>query len=58
MGATQDKIIIKKNGVSMTLESGKGQNKSMVFYLKEKRYAPEVQEALTNIPEKKMETSD
>ena len=54
MGSTQDKIIIKKNGVSMNLDARRYQNKSMVFYLKAKRYAPEVKEALTNIPEKKM----
>ena len=58
MGATQDKIIIKKNEVSMTLDASKGQNNSMMFYLKAKRYVPEGQEALTNIPENIMETSD
>ena len=42
MGATQDKIIIKKNRVSIKLDSRKGQNKSMMFYLKAKRYSPEV----------------
>ena len=53
MGATRDKIIINKNGVSMILDASKGQNKSMMFYLKAKRYSPEGQEALTNLPEKK-----
>ena len=54
MGATQYKMITKKNRVSMDLGSRKGQNKSMMFYLKAKRYASEVQEALTNLPEKKI----
>ena len=49
MGATQDKIIVKKNGVSMILDARKGQNKRMMLYLKEKRYSPEVQEELTNL---------
>ena len=40
MGATHDKIIVKKNGVSMTLDASKGQNKSIVFNLKAKRYVP------------------
>ena len=43
MGATQEKNIIKKNGVSMTLDARKGQNESTMFYLKAKRYAPEGQ---------------
>ena len=30
----------------------------MMFYLKSKRYSPEGQDALTNIPEKKTEISD
>ena len=47
-------MIIKKNGASMALDASKGQNKSMMFYLKAKRYAQEGQEALTNLPEKKM----
>ena len=34
----------------MILDAIKGQNKIMMFYLKSKRYAPEKQEALTNIP--------
>ena len=42
-GAIQDKIIIKKSEVSITLDARKGQNKSMVFNLKAKIYAPEVQ---------------
>ena len=58
MGATQDKTIIKKNGVSMILDARKGQNNIMILYLKVKRYYPEVQEALINIPEKKNDTSD
>ena len=49
MGANKDKMIIKKNGVSMTLDASKGQNKSMMIYLKAKRYSPEGQEALTNM---------
>ena len=36
MGATQDKMTINKNGVIMILESRKGENKSMMFYLKVK----------------------
>ena len=51
-------MIIKKNGVSMNLDERKGQNKSIVFYLKAKIYALEWQEALTNIPEKKNDTTD
>ena len=54
MRATQEKMITKKNGVSMTLEVGKGQHKSMMFYLKAKIYAPEGQDALTNLPENKI----
>ena len=42
----------------MKLDAAKDQNNSMMFYLKAKRYAPKGQEALTNIPEKKIETSD
>ena len=42
----------------MTLDARKGQNKSMMFYLKAKRYAPEVQDALINISEHKKDTSD
>ena len=38
MGSTQNKMIIKKNLVSMTLDAGKGQNKSMMFYLKARIY--------------------
>ena len=41
MGATKDKITIKKNGISMILDSRKGQTKSIMFYLKAKRYSPE-----------------
>ena len=50
--------MITKNDVSMILDARKGKNKSMMFYLKTKRYAPEVQEALTNVPEQKKETID
>ena len=41
MGATQDKMNIKKNGVNMILDTGKGRNTCMMLYLKAKRYAPE-----------------
>ena len=58
MGETQEKMIIEKNGVSMNLDASKGQNTIMIFYLKEMRYAPEGQEALTNMPENKIETSN
>ena len=58
MGATQYKTIIKKNGFRMTLDARESQNKNMMFYLKVNRYAPEGQESLTNLPEKKTETSD
>ena len=58
MGATQEKMIIKNNGVSMTLDARKGQNGSMMFYLKAKRYYHEGKNALTNMPEKKIETSE
>ena len=58
MGSTQDKIIIKKNGVSMILDARKGQIKSRMFYLNVKRYYPEVQETLNNITEQKKDTSD
>ena len=42
----------------MTLDAGKVQNRSMVFYLKANKYVPEGQESLTNIPEYKRDTSD
>ena len=58
MGSTQEKMIIKKNGVSAALDARKRQKKSMMFYLKSKRYPPEGHEALTNLPEKKTETSE
>ena len=58
MGATQDKMIINKNGISMNFDARKGQNESMLFYTKAKRYATEGQEALTNLPENKIESSD
>ena len=57
MGGTWDKMIIKKNGVSMILSAKKFQYKSMKFYLKVKRYAQEGQEALTNLSEKKKDCS-
>ena len=53
MGANQDKITIKKNGVSVIVDASKGQNKIMMFCLKAKRYEPEGQEATTNLPEEK-----
>ena len=52
-GANQDKITIKKNGVSVIVDTSKGQNKIMMFCLKAKRYEPEGQEATTNLPEEK-----
>ena len=58
IGSTEDKIVIKKNGVSMTLDTRKVQNKSMMFYLKAKRYTLELQEALTNLQENKIDTRD
>ena len=58
MGDTQDKMIIKNNGVSLILDAKKGQNKSMISYLKSKSYAPEGTEAITNIQGHKQETSD
>ena len=58
MGASQDKITIKENGASMVLDARKGQNKIMMFYLKENRYALEVQEALVNLSEQKKDISN
>ena len=58
IGKTKEKIVINKNGLGTTLDTRKGQNNSIVFYLKEKRYSPEGQEALTNLPENKMKTSE
>ena len=52
------KMIIKNNGVSMTLYGRDSQNKSAMFYLKAKIYSPEGKEALTDIPENKLETSN
>ena len=43
---------------SVILDVRKGQSKSMMFYLKLNRYAPEVQEALTNLPEEKKYSND
>ena len=40
MGATQKQMIIKKNGVSVILDARKGNNASMMFYLKTKQYVP------------------
>ena len=53
MGATQDTLTTKKNGVSMILDSRKGNNTSMMLYLEKKRYAPEGQLGLINLPEEK-----
>ena len=50
MGATQDKMTIKKNGVSMILNAIKERNTSMIFYLNTKRYVSERQVARTNLP--------
>ena len=58
MGDTQDKMTIKKNGVSMILDEIKGKNVSMMFYLKAKHYVPEVQVPLTNIPEEEKDGND
>ena len=58
MRFTQGKMTTKKNGMSMTLDARKGQNKSMMFYLKANRYDPEGQEELNNILENKMESTD
>ena len=54
MGATQDKITIKKNSVNIILDAIKGKNAVMMFYLKEKIYAPKgskPQEVNTSLPE-------
>ena len=56
--ATQDKMTIKKNGVKMILDAREGENESMMFYLKAKRYAPGGQEAHTNLPEGKKDVTD
>ena len=56
MGATQDKIAIKKNGVNMIQETRKGENESMFLYLNSNIYAPEgskPQESNSNVPEEK-----
>ena len=58
MGATQDKISTKKNDVSMILDAGKGNNSSMMFYLKKKIYVPEEQVALTNLLEENKDGND
>ena len=41
MVATQDKMATNKNGVEMILDARKVKNGEIVFYLEEKRYAPE-----------------
>ena len=38
MGDTQYKTTINKNGVSMILDTRKGKNTSIIFYLKTKYY--------------------
>ena len=58
MGATQDKMNMGVNGVIMLLDSRKGKNASLMFYLKTKRYVPEGQVALTNLPEKNKDEID
>ena len=58
MGDTQYKMTIKENVVSMVLGAIKGQNKSMMFYLKSKEYDPEGQKALTNLPEEETDDND
>ena len=53
MGATKDKMHIKKNGVNVILDARKGKNKSIVSYLEAKIYAPEgssTQETNINLP--------
>ena len=56
MGATKDKMHIKKNGVNVILDARKGKNKSTVSYLEAKIYAPEgssTQETNINLPQEK-----
>ena len=58
VGATQDKMTTKKNAVSMILDAKIGQNKSIMFYLKVKRYSTEKQETLTNMKKEKNDGND
>ena len=58
MWVTKDKIIIKKNCVTMILDARKGQNKRVVLYLKLRRYDPEGQEILANMSEQEKGGSD
>ena len=58
MRSTKDKIIIKKNEASMKLYSRRGQNRSIMFYLKVKLYTTEGKDALTNLTEKIKDASD
>ena len=53
MGDTQEKNTTKKNCVRIILDARKGEKESMMFYLRAKRYAPEVQEAQINLTEEK-----
>ena len=46
------------NGVRMKLDARKGENGSMVFKLKAKRYAQEEKEEKTNLPEEKKYGND
>ena len=51
-GDTQDKMTINKNDVNIILDSRKGKNESMMFYLKANIYSPKVskpQEIKTNL---------
>ena len=52
MGDTQDKMTINKNDVNIILDSRKGKNESMMFYLKANIYSPKgskPQEIKTNL---------
>ena len=51
MGATQEKMAIKKNSVNIIIDAIKVENESMMFYIAAKRYDPEGQEANTNMPQ-------
>ena len=44
VGAIQDKVTIKKNGVRVILDAMKGQNKSTIICLKVNSFSPEEQE--------------
>ena len=53
MAATKDNITIKKNGISMNLNAGKGRNGRTMFHLKEKILIPKGsshQEPNINLP--------